>query len=215
MVNGGGGCFAGLVTSVVLAVAIIGGILYGAGELIGHIQANLSLPVHDSLRNIQIQGGRSDNLYSDSDGLHMTDTNYYYSGLKYGDVDVSISAKLMNYASPDNPAALAAYGIAVRQGGYGGQYLFFGITPNGRWFNGYPNQTDPTQTGTPNSALRTGIGATNTLEVQTHGTHFVFLINGVSVDDEDMSGASSEGTIEFEARNFEGDPPATITVVFT
>src|SRR6266851_1903253 len=90
-------------TVIVVIVAIIGGGLYGISMLANQIKGH-NVHTHDSLRNIQIPNGYAG--ISDSDGLHITDGSYTASSDNtYGDVDVSVTAKLVSYAHPDNPYA--------------------------------------------------------------------------------------------------------------
>lgn len=202
---------------LVLAVISIGVLIWEISPVVaGHIQSN-ALPVHDSLMNMQIQqNGYSVGIYSDNAGLHITDNNYYYSDTNYGDGDVSVTVKLTGYTD-SNSMALTAYGLKTRYNTNTYNPYNLEITSDGRWFNNeYAiNYTVPTNSGTPNSAIRTGVGATNTLEVRMHGTHAAFFVNGVKVDEEDFPGSQTLGTIAFTARTLQGDPANSISVIFT
>lgn len=210
-VDTGGGCLGSpLLLIGVLVIVLIAGGVYGVNSLSNWIQSN-NLPIHDSLRNIQLTGNNSGSANSDSDGLHLTDGIYFYSGIKYGDVDVSVTVRLTGYLI-SNTVALAAYGLDARDSV---NSYDFEITPDGRWLHEVHDLAVSTPNGTPESAIKKGIGAINTLEVRMHGTHAAFLVNGVIVDEEDFPGSATSGGIAFEARNLLGDPPNSISAVFT
>lgn len=191
------------VTTILCIVGIIGLSVYGVYSLTGWMQSQ-NLPIHDSLTNIKTSSAAG--CLSDGSGYHVSG-ECEYSGVEYGDVDISVTTKLTIYTPPSN-STFSAYGIGFR----GSPYAFV-ITPDGQWF--FELGAVDSYQATPSNAIRKGVGATNTLEARMHGSHFVFLVNGVQVDKEDDTGVSSTGPIIFYAQTFWGDPTAKMEAVFT
>lgn len=190
-VGGGGGCFTGLAFWAIVIVLIIAGIIFAVSKLTNAIQAN-ALPLHDSLRNVSTQ---SPGCSSDSDGYHVVSSWCTYSNVLYGDVDVSVTAKLVK-GSPH-----AAYGLVFRNDV---SEPTFAITSDGKWFYYGDNNSEGTIQGkeTPSAAIKQGTGATNTIEVHTHGEQYDFFINGVNVGGfNDIYTTVTEGRIGFISGN--------------
>jgi hypothetical protein len=191
-----GGCFSSLIFWVVIIAVIIGFAIYGVGQLINKVQANI-LPVHDTLRNIA-QGSNGtqypQECSSDGNGYHVKSAGCGYSGIKYGDVDITVTVKLLSNSSPE-----AAYGIGFRPDNNGND-LVFAITSIGKWIY---NNPDSIGTGSDREgaspAIKKGIGAVNTIEVKTHGHHFTFFVNGVQVGEVDDDDTNPSGAIGFDA----------------
>src|SRR5947209_10848043 len=106
-----GGCFSSLIFWVVIVVMIIGFGIAGVAALINKIQANI-LPLHDTLRNIA-QGSNGTQFpqecFSDGNGYHVVSGGCGYSGINFGDVDVTVTIQLVS-----NTSSEAAYGIGFR-----------------------------------------------------------------------------------------------------
>jgi hypothetical protein len=102
-------------------------------------------------------------------------------GLGSSDVDVSVQARLVS-GGPKS-----GYGIAVREDGSEGYALV--IVNGGFW--AFAKGADKSDTillsGRRPDLIKSGSGATNTLEVRATGTHFVCTINGVKVGEVDDS----------------------------
>ncbi|HEX6818174.1 MAG TPA: hypothetical protein VF120_07355 [Ktedonobacterales bacterium] len=93
--------------------------------------------------------------------------------------DLSIDATVVQATGPTT----VPHGIALRRIDPDDYYVF-GITSAGSWIfvkyaaNKAPQAIKGYQT---NSAIKTGLGATNTLEVRAQGGNFYFFVNGTSV----------------------------------
>lgn len=187
-----------IVTLALIAVLIVG-IVVGIGYIFGKFQAAASLPVHNSLRNIQVQGGNA-GVSSNNAGLRITNGDWTYSEAKYSGVDVTVTAKLTQFT----PGGSGKYCLNVR-----GDVIHLCILTTEHTFS------DDQKTDT-NAAVHTGIGGTNTLEIKenanSHGD-FTLLVNGVVVDTEDFRLDSEDGTVGLSAG---GDTNAsTVTAIFT
>jgi hypothetical protein len=135
-------------------------------------------------------GWRDDPLRRDcffkSDGYHIvTATNCYYADADYGDVTLSATVRL---AAGDTHGA---FGLAFRRPTKDNFYAFY-ITGTGSWFAA--KQETILRQSQPNSAIKTGVGAVNHLEVRMQGSHFDFSVNGVRVGSLDDS-AYREGKV--------------------
>ncbi len=93
-----------------------------------------------------------------------------------GDAVVSVDAKLLSGSD------LQPYGLVVRRVSKGNFYIFE-IDSTGQWDFGVSvsNQFNELVNPTFNSALKTGLGAKNTLKVVMKGSDFTFFANGVQV----------------------------------
>jgi hypothetical protein len=122
-----------------------------------------------------------------SDGFHITASIACYPHASdAGDARITVIAK---QASGDTTSF---YGIAFRRSGTGNNYVFR-VDSNGDWSfgKGVSGTITPLQDSTPNAAIHTGLDTTNLLEVAAKGSHFDFLVNGVTVGSADDSTYSS------------------------
>lgn len=207
-------------TTILCIAGVIGLIIYGISSLIGRVQSQ-QLPLHNSLKNIQITGESNPGCYSDSSGYHVVNTVCSYSDVKYDDVDISLTVEL----SSDSSSGSTEYGFIFRSADVQGtpEYYQFALLPNGRVFyassfgmEAFNSGHDPS--GISSEAIKKGIGATNTLEVRTQGSHFKFFINGTNVGEQNDSSMPSSGSIAFFADNYapiRDLPNVSIEAVFT
>jgi hypothetical protein len=113
-----------------------------------------------------------------SDGLHVTNGAFCPAPLAHGIGDGAIRVTAQALTANAN----TSYGIVFRLVD-SKNYYGFEITPNGKWtfykeVNGvFHSLVDYTFVG----AIQMGSTARNTLEVDAHGSHFVFLDGGVMV----------------------------------
>lgn len=112
-----------------------------------------------------------------SDGYHAA--NGYYCTVPVVEQDnVDISVKVKQVSGPTR----FGYGLFFRQQDDKNYYAFM-IASNGYWVALRCINADCTTPVyfTVNDAIRTGLGIINTIEVRATGSHFVFLVNGVTV----------------------------------
>ncbi|HEX6818161.1 MAG TPA: hypothetical protein VF120_07290 [Ktedonobacterales bacterium] len=143
--------------------------------------------------------------YFKSDGYHIVNaSNCYYSGAQYQDATVTVTAKLLSDAQKGD--AQGAYGIAFRRPGPDNFYIFL-VNVSGDWFTVKDNTL--LQKAQFNSAIKTGVGASNTLSVRMHGGVFTFFANGTQLgsltDDTYTTGAvglAGDTNLDVVYRNF-------------
>ncbi|MGZ6320671.1 MAG: LamG-like jellyroll fold domain-containing protein, partial [Ktedonobacterales bacterium] len=84
------------------------------------------------------------------------------------------------------------YGLVFRRASKGNYYVF-GILSTGKWdfYKGVNNTASNVVDPTVNSAIKTGLNATNTLKVTMSGSHFTFFVNGVQVGTADDTSFTS------------------------
>lgn len=135
----------------------------------------------------------TDNNGWSSDGSHcfFQDLSYHVKNniVCYSSVgsfsDALISVQVKQVAG----SLLLPYGLVFRRVSQGNWYEFT-IDSTGNWsFSKAVNnqQTLPIVSSTPNTAIKPGLNATNTLLVQAKGAHFVFFVNGTQVGQADDS----------------------------
>jgi len=125
-----------------------------------------------------------------ADGYHVTSGAVCPAPLAQpvGDVSIRVTAQAVT------TNASTSYGIVFRLANFK-NYYGFEITPNGKWtfykeVNGaFHSLVDYTFVG----AIQMGSTARNTLEVDAHGSHFIFLDDGVTVGQGDDSSFASGG----------------------
>lgn len=125
-----------------------------------------------------------------ADGYHVTSGAVCPAplGRTVGDVTIRVTAQAVT------TNASTSYGVVFRLADFR-NYYGFEITPNGKWtfykeVNGvYHSLVDYTFVG----AIQMGSTAHNTLEVDAHGSHFVFRDDGVTVGQGDDSSFASGG----------------------
>lgn len=140
------------------------------------------------------------------DGYHITSaTNCYYSAAVYQDATVTVTAKLV---SGD---VTGAYGIAFRRPGPNRYYVFL-VTGDGNWLVARDNVA--VVRSQHNSAIKTGVGATNKLAVRMQGGHFTFFVNGTQLGDltdntyaSGNVGLAGDSNIDVAFRNFSVTQP--------
>jgi hypothetical protein len=147
-----------------------------------------------------------------------------YTGLRYGDVNVCVSVSTPATDKAEGQLA----GIVFWAVDYGAYYVFE-INPA----NGQYSVAQRVEAGTwtypiaatASTAITQGMGATNTLEVQTRGTTATFLINGQQVGTVTgtppaggglvgfygCSQTTATGTDTFDFSNFSASSPQTTT----
>lgn len=171
---------------IVLIIAVRVGIGFLAGSAVAQITKSDSYSLTSSAT-----GWANDNKCSfKSDGYHITGAFICYAPSNdVTDGDISVQVRQI---SGDTSAI---YGLVFRRTGQGNYYALQ-IDGAGHWgFSKTVNGTvgDPSPTGT-DPAIMTGTGATNTLEVQMHGTHFDLLVNGTKLGSTDDSQFASGKT---------------------
>ncbi|HKV83989.1 MAG TPA: hypothetical protein VJN88_05500 [Ktedonobacterales bacterium] len=115
-------------------------------------------------------------------GYQMQGANCYpgLGGLSNGTVTVQVKQ-----TSGDTQGG---YGIVFRRVSMGNNYLFF-ISGAGTWTAEKCVKTQCAEIGVPgqSQAIQTGLNTVNTLQVHMTGSHFDFLVNGVTVGSADDS----------------------------
>jgi hypothetical protein len=116
----------------------------------------------------------------EADGYHIRNAHINYAPVTIpANVNISVDAASVESQS-------GSYGIAYRATDDRAHLYVFWITHDGYW--GVMNaQTGPVVASTKTSAIHTGYGVFNHLEVRASGRHFTFFINGVQV------GSASDG----------------------
>lgn len=129
--------------------------------------------------------------YFRGDGYHIVGaSNCYYSGAQYQDATITVTATLLK------GDAQGAYGIAFRRPSPDKFYIFL-INASGDWFTVKDNTLLQKAQFSP--AIKTGVGASNTLSVRMQGDHFTFFANGTQL------GSLTDGTYTTGAVGLAGD----------
>lgn len=146
----------------------------------------------------------SDPLTTDNNGWSSDGSHCFFQNLAYhvknnivcyssvGSIgDATISVQVKQVAG----SLLLPYGLVFRRVSQGNWYEF-SIDSTGNWsFSKAVNnqQTLAIVTSTPNTAIKPGLNASNTLLVQAKGAHFVFFFNGTQVGQADDRTFASGG----------------------
>lgn len=120
-----------------------------------------------------------------SDGYHIADYECFAPGGNRPDVDIKVEVKLVS-GSLRYPMGIVFR--LIRTGQYSNHYTF-AISGNGWWelLKCSGGSCSPLIDGLFSSAIHTGVGASNTLEVYAKGPHMSFFINGTAVGSFDDS----------------------------
>lgn len=138
-----------------------------------------------------------------SDGYHVRDGYECYAPTAQQH-DITLSVQARQVSGPTD----RRYGLGFRLNAAGDEYLF-AIDGNGHWLFGkyiagvFTTIIQPTAS----TAIKQGLGSTNTLTVHATGSHFTFAINGASV------GAADDDTLDTGYCGVEGS--RGIEIVFT
>ena len=129
------------------------------------------------------------NCFFASDGFHVTANLACQSPVRdQSNVDVSVQMKQISGAPTD------LNGIEVRRSGSPASLYEFDIDAKGEWqFEKCIGSFDNCNVlgNGSNSAIRTGVGATNTVEVRAVGSQFTLLVNGTQVGHADDTSLAS------------------------
>jgi hypothetical protein len=132
------------------------------------------------------------------DGYHIVRASNCYYAQDFTDATVTATAKVLR------GVITGAYGVAFRRPSPNNFYLFY-VTGTGNWFV-LKNGTVLRQSA-HSAAIKTGVGATNVLQVRMQGSHFEFYANGTRL------GALDDGTYASGSVGLAGDQ--NLEVVFT
>lgn len=135
-------------------------------------------------------------------GYAITDNNTCIATYSNVPNDLSISTSVVQTSGP----ATLPHGIALRRTDPNDYYVF-GITSSGSWvFIKYANNKTPLALSPfkSSTAIKTGLNASNTLEVRASGSNFYFFINGASV------GQTSDNSYGSGLPGLTGDSGATV-----
>jgi hypothetical protein len=132
------------------------------------------------------------------DGYHIVRASNCYYGADFGDATVTVSAKMLR------GDASGAYGIAFRRPSPNNFYLFY-VTGTGKWL--VMKNDAVLRQSARSGAIKTGVGATNILQVRMKGNHFEFYANGTRL------GALDDGTYATGKVGLAGDQ--NLEVAFT
>src|SRR5262249_40920082 len=135
-----------------------------------------------------IDWSNNDHCAFQSDGYHITASFVCFAPPRdVGDVDVTVTAKQVS--GPTNKF----FGIALRSASLVNDSYAFEVDANGKWAFDVFKGDDATSLVdvTANPAIKSGLGAINTLRVRAVGSHFTFFVNDVQVGQADDSTFSS------------------------
>lgn len=134
----------------------------------------------------------NDHCFFEADGYHVKSSDVCYAPVPayvLDSSDIAVDVKLLSAAGQD------VYGLEIRAPRRDGPSLnrlyAFVLTPAGSWAFLLCNSAVSKITClnlvdyTLNAAIRSGVGATNTLRVVAQGAHFDFYINGAHVGQSD------------------------------
>jgi hypothetical protein len=124
--------------------------------------------------------------------------------LNVGDADISVTATLLTDDTTDRTANFGdtpelGCGLIVRLPTF--PEVGFSVLPDGQWLDWYSNGIEDVHPA--NSAIHTGLGVSNVLEIKAVGSSFEFYVNGVYVGGEAVSTAPASGGIGFYTDGFD------------
>ncbi len=121
-----------------------------------------------------------------SDGYHVTGASCFAPGVNVGDAGMAVDTLEASTTST------SAFGIVFREADANDLYVFE-ISADGRWaaYKLVSGTKTFLQNFTANSAINTGSGATNNLNVIAIGSNFSFSVNGTTVGTATDSSISS------------------------
>lgn len=145
------------------------------------------VPIYDNTFLSPMPGWLDTNYcFQKDDGYHIVSNAMCFAPLgNQSDVDVRVQVHQLS--GPTNYATGIVF-RALESGDYYNYYKF-GITSSGYWvfFKCTPSKCDQLITYRRSSAIQTGIGADNTLEIYVKGTHMDFFVNSIAVGSIDDS----------------------------
>jgi hypothetical protein len=116
-------------------------------------------------------------VFIKGDGLHIVGGYYTLAPVATAPADIEVSVQATHVSGPDT----GGYGIVMRR--TPGNRYEFDITGKGEWYvlKQVSKQFSYLVGPAPDSAVKTGLGATNALKVRAQGDHFEFWVNNVKV----------------------------------
>jgi hypothetical protein len=160
----------------------------------------------------QIDMSNNDHCAFKPDGYHITASYVCFAPPRdVGDVDVTVTATQVS-----GPIT-KFFGISLRSALTVGDAYAFEVDSNGKWAFDVIKGDNATSLVdvTPNAAIKTGLGASNTLRVRAVGSHFTFFVNGVQVGQVDdatyasgLLGLFGEDGMDVAYTNFKAVQPS-------
>ena len=132
---------------------------------------------------------------AEPDGLHIADSDNGCGAPTEADVaDANFSVTVRQLSG----ATTWPYGLYFRAGGFGNRLYGFLIASAGAWtaFKDVDGTATTIASWRYTSAIRTGLGATNTIEVKFHASQLIFFINGQRVGALNDSSIPAVGTAD-------------------
>lgn len=149
--------------------------------------AGMHLILRDTMLGTNDGWANDSHCFFGSDGYHVKDGYICYAPTSaFADGSVAVTTKQV-FGSIHY-----YYGIVLRRISKGNYYAF-SVDSNGYWafIRVVNDKTSIVGNQHTSAAIKTGIGASNTLEVRASGTHFQFFINSTPVGEADDSTYSS------------------------